>query len=89
MIHPQFREVVRTYMQGVDLEIVGDETLDVEPQALSSRLDEDTALVAVQYPDFFGGIEDYSELGNAAHAVGAMFCVVVNPIVPWLIKTAL
>jgi len=85
-IHPQFREVVRTYMQGVDLEILGDETLGADTQSLSSLLDKDTALVAVQYPDFFGGIEDFSALGEAAHAVGAMFCVVVNPLALGLLK---
>jgi glycine dehydrogenase subunit 1 len=85
-IHPQFREVVRTYMQGVDLEIVGDETCDVDAQTLADLADEETALVAVQYPDFFGGIEDFSALGEAVHAVGAMFCVVVNPLALGLLK---
>jgi glycine dehydrogenase subunit 1 len=37
-------------------------------------------LVAVQYPDFLGRIEDFTALGEAAHAAGALFCVVVNPL---------
>jgi glycine dehydrogenase subunit 1 len=37
-------------------------------------------MVAVQYPDFFGTIEDFSALGEAARSVGALFCVVVNPL---------
>jgi glycine dehydrogenase subunit 1 len=85
-IHPQFREVVRTYMQGVDLEIVGDEQLDGGIKALSDLLDENTALVAVQYPDFLGQIEDFTQLGQEAQKVGALFCVVVNPLSLGLLK---
>jgi glycine dehydrogenase subunit 1 len=85
-IHPQYREVVRTYMQGVDLELVGDEGLDANTEALIELLDENTALVAVQYPDFFGRIEDFSPLGQAAQEVGALFCVVVNPFALGLLK---
>lgn len=85
-IHPQYREVVRTYMQGVDLELVGDERLDTSTEALIELLDEKTALVAVQYPDFFGRIEDFSTLGQAAQEVGALFCVVVNPLALGLLK---
>ncbi len=85
-IHPQFREVVRTYMQGVDLEIVGDEQLDGGTKGLSDLLDENTALVAVQYPDFLGQIEDFTQLGQDAQKVGALFCVVVNPLALGLLK---
>jgi glycine dehydrogenase subunit 1 len=85
-IHPQFREVVRTYMRGVDLEIVGDERWDRGTEDLSRLLDENTALVAVQYPDFFGQIEDFTTLGEVAHQAGALFCVVVNPIALGLLK---
>jgi glycine dehydrogenase subunit 1 len=85
-IHPQYRDVVRTYMQGVDLKIVGDENLDTDTHALIDLLDENTALVAVQYPDFFGQIEDFSPLGQAAQDVGALFCVVVNPLALGLLK---
>lgn len=85
-IHPQFREVVRTYMRGVDLEIVGDERWDLDTENLSQLLNEDTALVAVQYPDFFGQIDDFTALGEAIHEVGALFCVVVNPIALGLLK---
>jgi glycine dehydrogenase subunit 1 len=85
-VHPHYREVVRTYMQGVDLTIVGDEACRNGPEALAGLLDQDTALVAVQYPDFFGTISDYGALGQAAHAVGALLCIVVNPLALGLLK---
>jgi glycine dehydrogenase subunit 1 len=62
-IHPQYREVLRTYLQGQSLEIVGDESLSGD---LASHVDENTSMVAVQYPDFFGNIQDLKALGDAA-----------------------
>jgi glycine dehydrogenase subunit 1 len=85
-IHPQYIEVVRTYMRGVELEIVGDENLDGNTQTITNLLDEETALVAVQYPDFLGQIEDFTDLGRAAQEAGALFCVVVNPLALGLLK---
>ncbi len=82
-IHPQYRAVVRTYLQGQSLEIVGDDSLRSRPE---NYLDERTSLVAVQYPDFFGNLYDLGPLAAAAHAVGALFCVVANPIALGLLK---
>jgi glycine dehydrogenase subunit 1 len=78
-IHPHAREVVRTYTQGMGLEIVGDADCNVGPQQLIDLIDETTTLVAVQYPDFLGHIHDYAALGEAAQEAGALFCVMVNP----------
>ncbi len=85
-INPQYRQVVRTYMQGRDVQLVGDDELGNDGKSLTALVDEDTALVAVQYPDFFGRIEDFTALGEAAHAVGALFAVVVNPLALGLLK---
>ncbi len=85
-IHPQYRQVVRTYTQGMDLEIAGDEKCDNGPEDLIALLDDNTTLIAVQYPDFFGHIDDYTELGKAAEDVGALFCVVANPLALGLLK---
>jgi len=85
-IHPQFRQVVRTYTQGMGLTLVGDESLDNGVEELAGMLDKDTALVAVQYPDFFGRIEDFSQLGGVAQETGALLCVVVNPLALGLLK---
>ncbi len=49
-------------------------------------MDENTALVIVQYPDFFGRIYDYTQLAERAHEAGALFAVTVNPIALGLLK---
>ncbi len=85
-IHPHYREVLRTYMSGVGLEILGDVSLESDQKELVKLINEDTTLVAVQYPDFLGNIEDYADLGEAAHSAGALFCVVVNPLALGMLK---
>jgi glycine dehydrogenase subunit 1 len=85
-IHPQYRAVLRTYAQGIDLDILGDQSLEMEADDLAEMIDEDTCMVAVQYPDFFGRIKDFSRLGEAAGDAGALLCVVVNPTALGLLK---
>lgn len=89
-VHPQYREVIRTYTQGMDLTVAGDDAnadLQAAPEALTALIDQDTALIIVQYPDFFGRIFDYTRLIEAAHAQGALVCVAANPIALALLKT--
>ena len=78
-IHPQYREVVTTYTQGMNLDIV-EPPLESGTDGLRAALDKDTALLAVQNPNFFGQLEDLAGLAKDAHAAGALFCVVANPI---------
>ncbi|RMF27337.1 MAG: glycine dehydrogenase, partial [Chloroflexi bacterium] len=95
-IHPEYRAVVRTYTQGMGLTIVGDgETAhqDLEaltdPTPLADLVDEETAMVAVQVPDFFGQMaspQELARLAEAAHQAGALFTIVVDPISLGLFK---
>ncbi len=89
-LHPQYRQVVRSYTVSAPIRLVGDEpeaNLKAGPEALLPLIDMDTALVVVQYPDFFGRVYDYTALAEAAHAAGALFCVSVNPVALGLLKT--
>jgi glycine dehydrogenase subunit 1 len=94
-IHPQYRQTLRTYVQDMQLELVGDDPKVVNseqstasnPESLIPLIDAETALVIVQYPDFFGRIYDYTQLIEAAHSLGALVCVVANPIALGLLKT--
>ena len=82
-VHPEYREVVRTYTQGMDLTIVGDDDGATDPTDL---LDDDTACLVVQYPDFLGRFDDLSRLSQVAHEVGALFVVATDPIALGLLK---
>jgi glycine dehydrogenase subunit 1 len=85
-IHPQYRAVVHTYTQGMDLTIEGDRACYVDVDKLIELIDDDTALVAVGYPNFFGEIDPIERVVDAAHQSGALACVVVDPIALGLLK---
>ena len=89
-VHPQYRAVLRTYTQGMGLELAGDDSsadLETGPDSLGALVDANTALVVVQYPDFFGRIYDFTSLVGHAHAQGALVCVAANPTALALLKT--
>lgn len=89
-VHPDYRATLRTYVQDASLELAGDDPqadLNAGPEALSSIIDENTAIVIVQYPDFFGRIYDLTKLAEAVHAAGALFAVATNPTALALFKT--
>jgi glycine dehydrogenase subunit 1 len=89
-VHPQYREVIRTYSQGMGLEEAGSaESANPEsgPESLIPLVDESTMLVVLQFPDFFGRIYDYTKLIEAIHAKGALVCVVANPTALLMLKT--
>jgi glycine dehydrogenase subunit 1 len=88
-LHPHYRETIRTYNAGSDIELYGDGTqadLSAGLEALMPLIDNQTALVMVQYPDFFGRIYDYSQLAEAVHNAGALLAVSINPIALGLLK---
>ena len=88
-VNPQYRQVVRTYTQGMGVRVVGDEDLTADVSRLADLIDGDTACVIVQVPDFLGGLESratLSALAEAAHRAGALFVVSVDPISLGLLK---
>jgi glycine dehydrogenase subunit 1 len=86
-IHPQYRAVVRTYHQGTPNKFVGDKSGRATLDDLTDMLDDSTAMLAVQYPNFFGQIEDLKGLAKKVHEAGALFCVVTNPVSLGLLKS--
>ena len=79
-VHPQYRQVLRTYMPGDQVEIKGDENLEADLGSLIEQLDQETACLIVQNPDFFGQLVDVDGLADAVHNAGALLVVVANPI---------
>jgi glycine cleavage system P protein (glycine dehydrogenase) subunit 1 len=79
--HPEYLEVIRTYVQhaGIHLELVPfDEQTGQSWQALAGAIDADTAALVVQSPNFFGCVEDLAALADAAHAKGALLVVAIT-----------
>lgn len=81
-VHPEYKEVLKTYAKGQFVEVVevphADGVTDVE--ALAGLIGDDIAAVVVQYPNFFGRIEPMKELEEIIHQNKAMFVVSSNPL---------
>jgi glycine dehydrogenase subunit 1 len=92
-LHPQYREVVRTYTQGMGLSFVGEdllaEDIGAEAAGLAARCGPSTACVVVQTPDFLGRVlppAGMRALADAAHAAGALLVAAANPVALGLIE---
>jgi glycine dehydrogenase subunit 1 len=82
-IHPYYREVVRTYLQGTPFVIdeVGFEANGAFSRAqLDQKLGEDVAGVVFQSPNFLGTIENLEGVAEKIHALGGLLIVAANPI---------
>lgn len=79
-LHPEYREVLRTYARnsGLTVEEIpynAQGTLNVD--ALKATPREDVCAVVVQSPNFFGAIESLTSVAAVAHAAGALLVVAV------------
>jgi glycine dehydrogenase subunit 1 len=79
-VHPEYRDVLKTYAKNSGLQIeempfVANGTLDTK--ALQAALKDDVAAVVVQSPNFFGVIENVASVADTAHASGALLVAAV------------
>src|SRR6266403_1328020 len=79
-VHPEYREVLRTYAKnsGLHVEEVGyTKSGTVDVTAIKRALKDDVAAVVLQSPNFFGVLETLPEIADAAHGVGALLVVAI------------
>ncbi|MCT6922648.1 aminomethyl-transferring glycine dehydrogenase subunit GcvPA [Metasolibacillus sp.] len=81
-VHPEYKDVVTTYAYGQSIEIVTVPTKDgvTDIEALKGLVDDQTAAVMVQYPNFFGQIEDIQAIGDITHDAKGLLVVSANPL---------
>ena len=82
-VHPEYLEVLRTYVAAleVDLEFVDEAEWWADPHAaVSANVDEATAVLMVQSPDFFGRVSDLRGIAELVHEKGALLAVHADPI---------
>ncbi len=79
-IHPEYLEVITTYVQHAGIELLHAPIDSQTGRASDARdlLDDKTAALVVQSPNFFGCIEDVAALAEKAHAVGALLIVAIT-----------
>ena len=77
-VHPNYRQVLETYLRhmNIGIDVVTDTVDGLGDLAIAG----DTAALIVQHPSFFGTLEDMEALSAAAHAGGALLIACVDPI---------
>jgi len=88
-VNPLYREVIKTYLSGRDVEMVTvpmkDGVTDVD--RLVSGIDDTSACVLLAQPNFFGLLEDVEAVVEAVHKVGGKAVMAVDPIAQAILKT--
>lgn len=82
-VHPQTRSVLHTYAKSQNLTVIEIESPDgiTDLEMVKAEVDDETACVVVQYPNFYGQIEPLRELEEITHgAKKAMLVVSANPL---------
>tara|TARA_Y100001960_G_scaffold232655_1_gene244459 strand:- start:1714 stop:3054 length:1341 start_codon:yes stop_codon:yes gene_type:complete len=78
-LHPHYNEVIETNSRHLKLSI--DSTSVYNKKALCELIDENTACIVVQNPDFFGRVQDFTELSETCHQYGALLIIAVTEII--------
>lgn len=81
-LHPEYKEVVKTYLAAFPLSLV-----EYQGNPASAPVDEKTACLLASYPTFTGEIYELSAAAQLAHAKGALLVVNADPIMCGLLKS--
>ncbi|MBM7646343.1 glycine dehydrogenase subunit 1 [Scopulibacillus daqui] len=82
-VHPEARQVLKTYAKGPKIEVIEAPVKDgkTDLEVLRAMVDDDTASVIVQYPNFYGQIESLKEIEQVARqGKKTMLIVSSNPL---------
>jgi glycine dehydrogenase subunit 1 len=90
-VHPGYREVLKTYCTALAVDLI---ELPIPTDSFVTTVDDirpylsdDLASVVVQYPNFFGAIEDIEAIGEAAHDAGGSLVVSTLPVPVGILKS--
>lgn len=88
-VNPIYRTMLRSYTRNLQIELREIPTVRgaADMEAMAAQLSDRVAALLVQNPNFFGAVEDYTPLAEAAHQVGAMLVMCSYPVALSLIKT--
>lgn len=88
-VHPEVRAVLKSYMRFRDVEVIEADMADgiTDVEKLKSLVEAGTAGVIVQNPNFFGIIEDLTEIEKMVHSNKALLIDYVDPISLGILKS--
>ncbi|MBI4218050.1 MAG: aminomethyl-transferring glycine dehydrogenase subunit GcvPA [Elusimicrobia bacterium] len=86
-VHPEYRQTLQTYGKSMNIREIpflnGTTSLD----SMEKELDDQTACVILQSPNFFGSLEEGEKIGAMARAAGSLLIVSSNPISLGILKS--
>jgi glycine dehydrogenase subunit 1 len=79
LVHPHYKETVRTYIEphGIEIAEAPQREFQLNMEELKKLIDQDTACVIIQNPNFLGGVENIALISDIAHKNGALLIVAV------------
>jgi glycine dehydrogenase subunit 1 len=88
-VHPETREVLETYVHELplQLELIPARNFRTDTAAIKNTIDEQTAAVLLQTPNFAGCVEPMSEIADAVHEAGGLLIASIDPVSVGLMKT--
>lgn len=88
-LNPEYKEVLKSYMQfrSVDVEFIAEKDGVTDYEELKSKLDKDTAGVILQYPNFYGVVENIREMEEAIHENKSLLIMSADPIALGMLKS--
>lgn len=88
-VNPETRKVLKTYLTVRNIELIEVDMVDgvTDVEKVKSLVDKNTAAVLVQSPNFFGIIEDVTEVEKAIHGNKGNLIMYVDPISLGILKT--
>ena len=88
-VNPIYRVMIHSYSRNLKIDLV--ETNNHEGlanrDAVLKALDDETGVILLQNPNFFGCIDDFTDIAEAAHAKGALLVVSCYPVSLGILKT--
>lgn len=80
-VHPEYRQILETYLRGLKCElVVAPYDASGTSSGIADYIDDKTACVLIQHPNFFGRLEEVQQIADATHAVGALLVQSFDPI---------
>ncbi len=81
-VHPEYRQILETYLNCLGTEVITVPTptgvADLNDVAVA--MNDETACLLVQHPNFFGGLEEVAALADIVHKAGGLLVQIFDPI---------
>jgi glycine dehydrogenase subunit 1 len=88
-VNPIYRVMIESYSRNLKIDLVQTQNHKglANREAILKALDDETGVVLLQNPNFFGCIDDFTDIAEAAHAKGALLAVSCYPVSLGILKT--